>query len=174
MKKRLLAALLSVAMLTAEAMPVVAADDAVVSENVVVKEDAAEEVTEEADSEEGVEAVMESMFSVKDFENMQFSEPAPDGYEEEENADMATAGSWIYSSSPIKKTVEGGIFEYNGRNYNANATVTYNSHISFRGKAIKPYIAPKKNGTQNPNQLYAAVTSGGLLDMAAALSTTGS
>ncbi len=60
MKKRLLAGLLSFTMLTAEVLPVIAADDAVVSENAVVEEDEtdAEAVIEE-DATDAEEAVIE-------------------------------------------------------------------------------------------------------------------
>ena len=182
MKKRLLAGLLSFTMLTAEVLPVIAADDAVVSENVVVEEDAAEEEAEfkEADLTEEEQAIFDSLepgesYEVFDGENtITYSiEPVelvkadvqdqavPEVGEEEEFQYAATTFSYIYARNEKTATLNAGTYEVNGSVYNVNAAIAYYSNISYRAKKIKP------------EKLNIHVTKSGLYDIASALAIPG-
>ncbi len=179
MKKRLLAALLSVTMLTAEVMPVIAAGDEVVSENAAVEEEAAEEaegsdeivgfdgiLLNESVREENGEKVVESDYLV----GFPSAGDAVSVDDAAENADKAetSAPNFIYVGAQTDKKITAEPYIYNSISYPVDATVTYFSRISYRGKPVKAQA--KDNYT---SQLYAVVNKSALYDMAAKLSPAG-
>lgn len=146
MKKKLLAGLLSFTVLTAQMLPVIAADDAdvVVSENAVVEDE------EEAEVVEGEEF----------FDFAQHETSLQDVEIGEIELDEASS-SYIYVGAPAKYTytVTDNV-EFNGKVYNSSTTIAYNSKISYRAKKIKADL-----------DLGAAVSASGLYAMVNDLTT---
>ena len=200
MKKRLLALILSAAMMTESVLPVVAADDVEVTasenaaeevaEDVVAEEEpAAEEVEEDAVAEETAEIEDVELEDVVVEEDGEFTYVS--GYKVsnfEKNSDIilddeteldyaASGSSHIYAKNKIsvKVSSEEGI-DIKGTNYPVNATVAFNSEISYRGRKIKPVEKiPKSTKKTKKDDLGAnvVVTSSSLYSIANVLSTAG-
>ena len=153
MKKRLLAGLLSFAMLTGYIMPVVAADDAdvTVSGDVV----AGEETEFEEDT--VAEAEGEISYDLAEIEVSEDIEAAEAETAEAEDS-YIYVGDWATYMYDVG--VDDGI-EINGTYYVPVTIIKYRSEISYRGRKIKP-----------AEDLEAVIDASGLQAMAGALVTT--
>ena len=156
MKKKLLAGLLSFTVLTAQMLPVIAADDAdvVVSENAVVVEETEEEAGQEAEAEPQVveEAVDDVEIELgEDDEEIVLGEGEELSYERAvissavgedvvvEEGELAEASvSHIYAKNQKSGTIVADPVVINGTTYNLTGSVTYYGNISYRGRKIKP------------------------------------
>ena len=190
MKKKLLAGLLSFTVLTAQMLPVIAADDAdvVVSENAVVVEETEEEA--ESVSEDVAEDTTDIVFEVGEEVSIDafsdcvllneevVSEENGEAVVESEyllnsiNTDIVVDGSdlvdamavpgYIYEDDKRTEVISPDLFNDGTREVNLNTSVSYFHEINYRGNKIKPV-----------DQLGATVVSSGLYDYAKVLMTTG-
>lgn len=162
MKKRLLAGLLSFTMLTAQVLPVVAADDA----DVTVSEDVyAEEETEEAAEETelyDIELEEEEVGDVDDLEEGEYfydiAASEDDVIIDEYSVDMDVP-SYIFTDDSSEKVIIANA-TIQGNAYDLSTTVVYDTKISYRARKIKPY-----------EDLGARVTSSGLNNLVQELAT---
>ncbi len=158
MKKKLLAGLLSFTVLTAQMLPVIAADDAdvVVSENAVVVEETEEEAGQEAEAEPQV--VEEAVDTVEielgeDDEEIVLGEGEEIRYEVATAEDLKTllngedvvtdedaideAGAFIKIGNRTTASIVADPVEIAGTTYNLDIKLSYYSAISYRGRKIK-------------------------------------
>ncbi len=169
-------------MLTAEVLPVIAADDAVVSENAVNGEDAAEEeefIDPDALTPEE-QAIINNLepgesYEVKDGEDTIVYERQPVivttrigdqivSYSDIDR-DEAVLGDkyddFIYAKDYQTVTLSADPIEINGSIFPVNVTVGYNSRISYRAKAVKE------------DKVCPTISGSGLYDIANVLSPAG-
>lgn len=156
MKKKLLAGLLSLTMLTGQMLPVVAADDAevTVSEDVVYEEEGAEEdgnleiegeaieievPDEEPVAGEGEEFVYTAVTpTAEELDKILESIAAGEDVEviEGETVDAPSA-TQIYVRDRIVANVVAESIDINGKTYPLSAEVAYYSGVNYRGRKIK-------------------------------------
>lgn len=158
MKKKLLAGLLSFTVLTAQMLPVIAADDAdvVVSENAVVVEETEEEAGQEAEAEPQVveEAVDDVEIELgEDDEEIVLGEGEEIRYEVATAEDLKTllngedvvidedaideAGAFIKIGNRTTASIVADPVEIAGTTYNLDIKLSYYGAISYRGRKIK-------------------------------------
>lgn len=185
MKKKLLALILSAAMLTESVLPVVAADDVEVTASENAAEEVAEEVAEDVVAEEEPEAeeaeetaaeevaettedeagVKTDYVVISESEVMAGPVAVLFGTEDEavqESEDVTAAGDNAVVGAAKTTSIDAGTITINDKNYSVNATIKYYSSISYRCRKIKP-----------DKDLGATVTGSGLYNIARDLTTTG-
>ena len=159
MKKRLLALILSAAMMTESVLPVVAADDVEVTASENAAEEVAEEVAEDVVAEEEpaaeeaeedavvsesevVTRESEEFFATAEYES--YDIPADLQFEDAGEYEITTATSL----TPVKTVYKGAFVNHNytitdkatvmGKEYDVSTVISYRSSISYRARKIKP------------------------------------